>query len=145
MAWIILIAAGLLEVVWAYYLKQSHGFTRLVPSLVTLVTASGSFFLLAVFLLTSLFGEQFTSVDENHFVAHAERKRSSGIDNFSQIAILQSAEIELRPLRIEQFRFIVCDFSRDFEFFFACYDNYRHIFILCPEQGCARKDVCRCL
>jgi quaternary ammonium compound-resistance protein SugE len=48
MAWIILIAAGLLEVVWAYYLKQSHGFTRLVPSLVTLVTASGSFFLLAI-------------------------------------------------------------------------------------------------
>ncbi|MFZ1661000.1 MAG: multidrug efflux SMR transporter [Paracoccaceae bacterium] len=48
MAWIILIAAGLLEVVWAYYLKQSHGLTRLVPSLVTLVTASGSFFLLAI-------------------------------------------------------------------------------------------------
>ena len=29
MAWIILIIAGLLEVVWAFTMKQSEGFTRL--------------------------------------------------------------------------------------------------------------------
>lgn len=36
MAWLILIIAGLFEVVWASAMKQSHGFTRLWPSLVTI-------------------------------------------------------------------------------------------------------------
>ena len=35
MAWIVLVVAGLFEVVWAFAMKQSHGFTRLMPSLVT--------------------------------------------------------------------------------------------------------------
>ncbi len=35
MAWIILIVAGLFEVVWAFSMKQSEGFSRLWPSLVT--------------------------------------------------------------------------------------------------------------
>jgi quaternary ammonium compound-resistance protein SugE len=47
MAWIALIGAGLLEVVWAFTMKQSDGFTRLWPSLVTLATAFLSFGLLA--------------------------------------------------------------------------------------------------
>ena len=38
MSWIILVIAGLLEVVWAIGLKYTHGFTRLVPSVIT-VTA----------------------------------------------------------------------------------------------------------
>ncbi|AUV02946.1 quaternary ammonium compound efflux SMR transporter SugE [Phytobacter ursingii] len=38
MSWIILVVAGLLEVVWAIGLKYTHGFTRLVPSVIT-VTA----------------------------------------------------------------------------------------------------------
>ena len=38
MSWIILFIAGLLEVVWAIGLKYTHGFTRLMPSLIT-VTA----------------------------------------------------------------------------------------------------------
>ncbi|MBL7395969.1 QacE family quaternary ammonium compound efflux SMR transporter, partial [Escherichia coli] len=29
MAWILLFFAGLLEIVWAFAMKQSHGFTRL--------------------------------------------------------------------------------------------------------------------
>ena len=37
MAWMVLIVAGLLEVVWAFAMKQSHGFTRLGPSAVTAV------------------------------------------------------------------------------------------------------------
>jgi len=37
-SWIILVIAGLLEVVWAIGLKYTHGFTRLVPSVIT-VTA----------------------------------------------------------------------------------------------------------
>jgi quaternary ammonium compound-resistance protein SugE len=35
MAWTFLIIAGLLEAVWATTMKQSQGFTRLLPSLVT--------------------------------------------------------------------------------------------------------------
>ena len=35
MSWIILIIAGLLEVVWAIGLKYTHGFTRLTPSVIT--------------------------------------------------------------------------------------------------------------
>jgi quaternary ammonium compound-resistance protein SugE len=37
MAWTVLIVAGLLEMVWAFAMKQSHGFTRLGPSVVTAV------------------------------------------------------------------------------------------------------------
>jgi quaternary ammonium compound-resistance protein SugE len=35
-AWIVLVIAGLFEVVWASAMKQSHGFSRLWPSVVTL-------------------------------------------------------------------------------------------------------------
>lgn len=47
MVWIQLVAAGLLEVVWAYTLKQSHGFSRLGYSAVTVVAMIASFWLLA--------------------------------------------------------------------------------------------------
>lgn len=47
MAWIVLLIAGLLEVVWAFSMKQSQGFTRLVPSLITLVAMAASFALLS--------------------------------------------------------------------------------------------------
>lgn len=50
MAWVWLVLAGLLEVVWAVGLKYSEGFTRLVPSVVTAVAAAASFWLLAVAL-----------------------------------------------------------------------------------------------
>ncbi|MGL5970246.1 MAG: quaternary ammonium compound efflux SMR transporter SugE [Kluyvera sp.] len=35
MPWLILFVAGLLEVVWAVGLKYTHGFSRLVPSVIT--------------------------------------------------------------------------------------------------------------
>jgi quaternary ammonium compound-resistance protein SugE len=47
MAWIILVIAGLFEVVWATAMKQSHGFSRLWPSVVTLVGMAISFALLS--------------------------------------------------------------------------------------------------
>ncbi|WP_448482635.1 quaternary ammonium compound efflux SMR transporter SugE [Pseudoxanthomonas mexicana] len=50
MAWVWLVLAGLLEVVWAVGLKYSDGFTRFVPSVVTAVAAAASFWLLAVAL-----------------------------------------------------------------------------------------------
>ncbi|GAJ62743.1 quaternary ammonium compound-resistance protein SugE1 [Edwardsiella piscicida] len=47
MSWIVLLIAGLLEVVWAISLKYSHGFTRLWPSVVTLLAMAASVLLLA--------------------------------------------------------------------------------------------------
>jgi quaternary ammonium compound-resistance protein SugE len=48
MAWFILFVAGILEVVWAASMKQSDGFSRLWPSLVTLVAMLASVGLLAL-------------------------------------------------------------------------------------------------
>jgi len=47
MAWIILFIAGILEVVWAFAMKQSEGFTRLWPSVLTLGAMAISFALLS--------------------------------------------------------------------------------------------------
>lgn len=47
MAWIVIIIAGIFEVVWAAAMKQSDGFTRLVPSIVTFGAMVVSFALLA--------------------------------------------------------------------------------------------------
>ena len=52
MAWIYLFIAGVLEVVWAFYMKQSEGFTRLWPSLITLVAMIISFALLSLSMRT---------------------------------------------------------------------------------------------
>jgi len=48
MTWLILILAGLFEVVWAVGLKYTHGFTRLAPSAITVIGMALSFWLLAL-------------------------------------------------------------------------------------------------
>lgn len=48
MSWVYLILAGLLEIVWAVAMKQSAGFTRLVPTLLMAAAMPASFFLLAL-------------------------------------------------------------------------------------------------
>ena len=60
MAWTMLVVAGILEVVWAYAMKQSDGFTRLLPSLVTLVVMVASFALLSVSMRTLPLGTAYT-------------------------------------------------------------------------------------
>jgi len=50
MHWIVLLLAGLLEVVWAVGLKYTQGFTRLAPSAITLSAMAGSVFLLGLAL-----------------------------------------------------------------------------------------------
>ncbi|SEN06874.1 quaternary ammonium compound-resistance protein SugE [Paenisporosarcina quisquiliarum] len=47
MAWILLIIAGLTEIIWAIGLKEAHGFTELIPSIVTIIFLIVSFFLFA--------------------------------------------------------------------------------------------------
>ncbi|MFD1671755.1 DMT family transporter [Agrilactobacillus yilanensis] len=46
MSYLKLISAGLLEIIWAYTMTLSHGFTRLWPTLITLVVLWISFKLL---------------------------------------------------------------------------------------------------
>lgn len=60
MAWILLTLAGVLEVVWAYFMKQSHGFTKLGPSIITLVTMIASFVLLSISMKTLPLGTAYT-------------------------------------------------------------------------------------
>ena len=60
MAWILLFLAGLLEVVWAYSMKQSAGFTRLAPSAITIVTMIASFALLSWSMRTLPLGTAYT-------------------------------------------------------------------------------------
>jgi len=50
MAWLLLLVAGLLEIVWALLLKQSDGFSKLWPSVGFLVAAAGSIVGLALAL-----------------------------------------------------------------------------------------------
>ncbi|MCS5711656.1 DMT family transporter [Candidatus Berkiella aquae] len=60
MAWILLLFAGLLEIVWAFTMKQSEGFTQIVPSIITLVTMIGSFALLSISMRTLPLGTAYT-------------------------------------------------------------------------------------
>jgi quaternary ammonium compound-resistance protein SugE len=47
-AWIMLIAAGMLEIAWALAMKQSDGLTRLGPTAITLLAMLGSVWLLSL-------------------------------------------------------------------------------------------------
>ena len=47
MSWIFLVIAGLLEICWAIGLKYTEGFTKLIPSIFTLITLALSMFMLA--------------------------------------------------------------------------------------------------
>ncbi|MGW9331869.1 DMT family transporter [Bosea sp. NPDC055594] len=60
MAWLYLIVAGVLEVVWAFYMKQSDGFTKITPTVITLVTMIGSFALLALAMRSLPLGTAYT-------------------------------------------------------------------------------------
>ena len=60
MAWFLLILAGAFEVVWAYSMKLSNGFTRIGPSVVTIVAMIISFGLLAVAMRTLPLGTAYT-------------------------------------------------------------------------------------
>jgi quaternary ammonium compound-resistance protein SugE len=52
MAWVYLFVAGIFETAWAIGLKYSAGFTRLGPSIFTILTMAISLYLLALALRT---------------------------------------------------------------------------------------------
>jgi quaternary ammonium compound-resistance protein SugE len=60
MAWIVLFVAGLLEIVWAYTMKLSEGFTRPAATTVTLVAMIASFGLLSIAMKTLPLGTAYT-------------------------------------------------------------------------------------
>jgi quaternary ammonium compound-resistance protein SugE len=59
-AWTMLIIAGIFEVVWAFSMKMSNGFTRAVPSIITVVMMMASFALLAISMRTLPLGTAYT-------------------------------------------------------------------------------------
>lgn len=60
MPWLLLLAAGLLEIVWAFTMKLSQGFTRPGPSVVTLLAMLASFGLLSISMKTLPLGTAYT-------------------------------------------------------------------------------------
>lgn len=60
MAWIVLVTAGILEIVWAFFMKKSEGFTLVVPSAITIVTMIASFGLLSYAMRTLPLGTAYT-------------------------------------------------------------------------------------
>ena len=60
MAWVYLLVAGVLEVLWAYTMKQSHGFTNLRYSAITIVAMIASFGLLSFAMRSLPLGTAYT-------------------------------------------------------------------------------------
>lgn len=60
MAWIYLVFAGLLEIVWAFAMKQSEGFSKIGPSVVTIVTMTAIFALLSLSMKSLPLGTAYT-------------------------------------------------------------------------------------
>ena len=60
MAWIVLIVAGLFETGWAVGLKFTEGFTRPVPTGLTVLSMAASLYLLSLALKTLPLGTAYT-------------------------------------------------------------------------------------
>lgn len=60
MAWVMLFVAGFLEIIWAFLMKQSAGFTRLWPSVGTIVVVLASFGLLSLAMRSLPLGSAYT-------------------------------------------------------------------------------------
>ncbi|MEB8387182.1 multidrug efflux SMR transporter [Rhodobacteraceae bacterium KMM 6894] len=60
MAWVQLVLAGILEIVWAYFMKKSAGFSLLVPSAITIITMFSSFVLLTLAMRSLPLGTAYT-------------------------------------------------------------------------------------
>jgi quaternary ammonium compound-resistance protein SugE len=60
MPWIQLLVAGLLEVVWAFFMKKSAGFTLLVPSVICVTTMIASVAILSLAMRSLPLGTAYT-------------------------------------------------------------------------------------
>jgi quaternary ammonium compound-resistance protein SugE len=59
-AWIVLVFAGVFEIIWAYTMKMSEGFTKLGPSIITLIFMVLSFGMLAYAMRSLPLGTAYT-------------------------------------------------------------------------------------
>ncbi|MEG5262869.1 SMR family transporter [Pseudomonas sp. JDS28PS106] len=60
MAWVYLLLAGILEVVWAFSMKSSEGFSKLTPTIITAVAMLASIGLLALAMKSLPLGTAYT-------------------------------------------------------------------------------------
>jgi quaternary ammonium compound-resistance protein SugE len=60
MAWMFLLAAGVLEIVWSFTMKLSQGFTRGAPTAITVAVMLASFGLLSISMKTLPLGTAYT-------------------------------------------------------------------------------------
>lgn len=60
MAWFLLLVAGLLEILWAFTMKLSQGFTRPSASIATILAMLASFGLLSASMKTLPLGTAYT-------------------------------------------------------------------------------------
>lgn len=60
MAWVFLVVAGMLEIVWSFFMKQSDGFSKLGPSIITIVAMVASFALLSLSMRSLPLGTAYT-------------------------------------------------------------------------------------
>jgi quaternary ammonium compound-resistance protein SugE len=101
MAWALLIAAGVLEIVWAIALKDADGFTRLWPSVIGIAAAWISFGLLTLALRTLPVGTAYAvwtgigvlGVAAAGILAHGE---SSSPERLGLLALILAGVIGLK-------------------------------------------------
>lgn len=60
MAWLMVGLAGLFEIIWAYAMKRSDGFSKLCPSMITLIFMLLSFTLLSYAMRSLPLGTAYT-------------------------------------------------------------------------------------
>lgn len=60
MAWVYLFVAGILEIVWAFTMKQSEGFTRITPTIITLIAMIFSVVFLSISMKSLPLGTAYT-------------------------------------------------------------------------------------
>ena len=59
MSWVFLCIAGLLEIIWAFAMKESQGLTRLYPIAIMIIAMIGSFVFLALAMRTLPLGTSY--------------------------------------------------------------------------------------
>jgi quaternary ammonium compound-resistance protein SugE len=102
-AWLLLIAAGLLEIVWAVALKDAAGFSRLWPSVIGITAAWISFGLLTLALRTLPVGTAYAvwtgigvlGVAVVGILAHGE---SASLERIALLALILAGVIGLKAV-----------------------------------------------
>ena len=72
MAWALLSVAGILEIAFAFGMKSSDGFTRLVPALFTVATGLSSVFLLSLLAPDAAGGDGLCGLDRHRRGGHGD-------------------------------------------------------------------------